>query len=63
MTDVSRFETRWEQEIFSSQFPTKPALEPIGTPAKQARQLILEVKRSVRAVDHLPLSDAEVQIG
>lgn len=63
MPDVSGFETRWEQEIFSSQSSTKSALEPILTPAQWARRLILEVKQSVRAVDHLPLSDAEVQIG
>jgi hypothetical protein len=61
--DVSGFETRWEQEIFSSQSPTESALEPIRTLAQWTRRLILAVKRSVRAFDHLPLSDADVQIG
>jgi len=63
MPDVSGFETRWEKGIFSSQSPTKSALEPIRAPVQWARRLILEVKRSVRAVDHLPLSEAKVQIG
>jgi len=56
MPDVSGFEFRWEQVIFSSQSPTKSALGPIRNPVKWARQLILDVKRSVRAVDRLPLT-------